>query len=250
MTIHSPPPILTGMQLGDSISVNGTCLTVTKFDGEETLAGSGTFTVGLAPETLRRTNLGQLVVGSQVNLERAMGGGGGTDGGPARFGGHYVQGHVDCVAEVLCVQMDGDSRRMRFAPKGYGSHGLLRYIVEKGFVCVDGASLTVTAVGGGDSGHATGGYEGWFEVMLVAYTQEKIVTAKKDAGESVNIEVDLTGKLIEVYCFPPPPPPPPPTFPKGLSLSSLTNQPRLRNKSPHTSKAGPQPSGSRPLWRG
>ena len=221
MTIHSPPPILAGVRLGDSISVSGTCLTVTKFDSAE-----ATFTVGLAPETLRRTTLGLLVAGSRVNLERAMGGGG-ADDGPARFGGHYVQGHVDCVAEVRHVQMDGESRRMRFAPTGYGSHGLMRYIVEKGFICVDGASLTVTAVGsgggggggdgggdggdggggggdssdgGGSSGHAAGD-GGWFEVMLVAYTQEKIVTAKKSVGELVNIEEDLTGKLVEVNCL-------------------------------------------------
>ena len=210
MTIHSPPPILAGVRQGDSISVNGTCLTVTAFklDGSEEptstpgSGGGGAFTVGLAPETLRRTNLGQLSAGSRVNLERAMGSGSGsgTDGGddgPARFGGHYVQGHVDCVAEVLHVQMDGDSRRMRFSP---ARPSIMRYIVEKGFVCVDGASLTVTAVGGGGGGGGGGGDDSssWFEVMLVAYTQEKIVTAAKCVGELVNVEVDLTGKLVEV----------------------------------------------------
>ncbi|KAF8457822.1 riboflavin synthase-like protein [Terfezia claveryi] len=181
LVIHSPPlasPILTDVHLGDSISVNGACLTVTTFDAKN-------FTVSLAPETLRRTNLGLLITGSPVNLERAVGGG-------VRFGGHYVQGHVDCVAQVVKAEMDGESRRMRFAPKGLGSEGVMKYIVEKGFVCVDGASLTVTKVGGeGKEG------EGWFEVMLVAYTQDKIVTARKGVGETVNVEVDLMGKLVE-----------------------------------------------------
>lgn len=130
LVIHSPPPILTDVHLGDSISINGACLTVTAFDSKN-------FTVGLAPETLRRTNLGLLITGSPVNLERAVGGG-------VRFGGHYVQGHVDCVAEVVMAEMDGESRRMRFAPKGVGNEGIMKYIVEKGFACVDGASLTVT----------------------------------------------------------------------------------------------------------
>lgn len=83
---------------------------------------------------------------------------------------------------------------MRFAPRGEGSNGVMRYIVEKGFVCVDGASLTVTKVGGTEGGEG----EGWFEVMLVAYTQEKIVTAMKLVGGTVNVEVDLMGKLVEV----------------------------------------------------
>jgi len=90
------------------------------------------------------------------------------------------------------AEMDGESRRMRFTPKGVGSEGIMRYIVEKGFVCVDGASLTVTKVDGEGEGGS------WFEVMLVAYTQEKIVTAKKGVGETVNVEVDLMGKLVEV----------------------------------------------------
>jgi len=91
------------------------------------------------------------------------------------------------------AEIDGESRRMRFAPKGVGSEGIMKYIVEKGFVCIDGASLTVTNVGGEDKEG-----QGWFEVMLVAYTQEKIVTARKGVGETVNMEVDLMGKLVEV----------------------------------------------------
>lgn len=99
---------------------------------------------------------------------------------------------------------------MRFAPAGEGSKGIMKYIVEKGFVCVDGASLTVTKVGrgrgygsteGGD-GDGDGNAEGWFEVMLVPYSQEKLVTGKKGVDETVNIEVDLMGKLIEVGILP------------------------------------------------
>ncbi|KAF8456063.1 riboflavin synthase-like protein [Kalaharituber pfeilii] len=189
LTISTPPPspILTDAHLGDSISVNGTCLTIKSFTAT-------TFVVGLAPETLRRTNLSSLTAGSKVNLERAI-------AGEVRFGGHYVQGHVDCVAEVIKTEMEGESKRMRFRPKGEGSKGIMRYIVEKGFVAVDGVSLTVTEVGGGGEGdqerEGEGEGEGWFGVMLVAYTQEKIVTSKKEVGETVNVEVDMVGKLVE-----------------------------------------------------
>lgn len=95
-----------------------------------------------------------------------------------------MQGHVDTTAVIVSVTPDGNALTFRFRPT---DKGVLVYIVEKGYVAVDGASLTVVAVG-----------EEWFEVMLVAYTQEKIVTAGKKQGELVNVEVDMTGKYIEV----------------------------------------------------
>ncbi|KAF2712247.1 riboflavin synthase alpha chain [Pleomassaria siparia CBS 279.74] len=168
----SAEAILGDANLGDSISVNGTCLTVTEFD-------KSTFKVGVAPETLRRTNLGSLVKGSHVNLERAV-------SASTRMGGHFVQGHVDTIATIQSVTPDGNALTFRFKPR---DPAVLRYIVEKGYVTIDGASLTVTKVEDGPGG--------WWEVMLIAYTQEKVVTAAKKPGEDVNVEVDQVGKYVE-----------------------------------------------------
>ena len=163
--------ILSDAALGDSISVNGTCLTVTEFDQ------SG-FKVGVAPETLRRTNLGSLKEGGRVNLERAV-------SASTRMGGHFVQGHVDTVATIASVTPDGNALTFRLKPR---EAGVLRYVVEKGYVTLDGASLTVTRVEDG---------EGWFEIMLIAYSQERVVMSTKKEGEEVNVEIDVVGKLVE-----------------------------------------------------
>lgn len=101
------------------------------------------------------------------------------------MGGHFVQGHVDTTATILSKIPDGNAITFRFAPK---SKDVLRYVVYKGFIALDGASLTVTKVND---------EEGWWEVMLIAYTQEKIVTAAKAVGETVNVEVDMTAKYVE-----------------------------------------------------
>jgi riboflavin synthase len=188
LTIGDAETILGDANLGDSISVNGTmprsesigkanrregtCLTVTEFD-------KNSFKVGVAPETLRRTNLGALKKGSNVNLERAV-------SASTRMGGHFVQGHVDTVASIQSVTPDGNALTFRFKPR---DPAVLRYIVEKGYVTIDGASLTVTKVEDGP--------EGFWEVMLIAYTQEKVVTAAKKPGEDVNVEVDQVGKYVE-----------------------------------------------------
>jgi len=172
LTIVGAEEILGDCHEGDSISVNGTCLTVTEFD-------KSTFKVGVAPETLRRTNLGTLKEGSQVNLERAV-------SAHTRMGGHFVQGHVDTIATILSVTQDGNAKTFRFQPR---DRSVLRYIVEKGFITVDGASLTVTNVQDGP--------DGWWEVMLIAYTQERVVTATKQPGDAVNVEVDMVGKYVE-----------------------------------------------------
>lgn len=101
------------------------------------------------------------------------------------MGGHFVQGHVDTVATILSVTPDGNALTFRFQPR---DRGVLRYIVEKGFITLDGASLTITKVDDN---------EGWFEVMLIAYTQERVVTASKKPGELANVEVDMVGKYVE-----------------------------------------------------
>lgn len=102
------------------------------------------------------------------------------------MGGHFVQGHVDTVATILSVTPEGNALVFRLQPR---DKGVLRYVVEKGYVTLDGASLTVTKVIDGE--------EGYWEVMLIAYTQEKIVTASKQAGEEVNVEIDIVGKYVE-----------------------------------------------------
>lgn len=172
MTISDCAEILMDAHLGDSISINGTCLTVTEFTSTE-------FKVGVSPETLRRTNLGSLKERSNVNLERAV-------SAATRMGGHFVQGHVDTIATILSVTKDGNALTFRLQPR---DKSVLRYIVEKGYVTLDGASLTVTAVEDGS--------EGWWEVMLIAYTQEKVVMGTKKAGADVNVEVDMVGKYVE-----------------------------------------------------
>jgi riboflavin synthase len=158
------------VKLGDSIAVNGVCLTVTAFDA----AG---FTVGLSPETLRRSNLGDLKSGDRVNLERALRP---TD----RLGGHYVQGHVDGVGVVSERRREGDSVLMRFRlPEEISS-----YVVEKGFIAVDGVSLTVTGCG-----------SDWFSVALIAFTQQAVTLPDKGVGDRVNLEVDIIGKYVQSF---------------------------------------------------
>ena len=101
------------------------------------------------------------------------------------MGGHFVQGHVDTVANILSVTPDGNSLVFRLQPR---EKEVMRYVVEKGYVTLDGASLTVTAVDD---------EAGWWEVMLIAYTQERVVMAAKKEGEEVNVEVDMVGKYVE-----------------------------------------------------
>ncbi|HLJ66026.1 MAG TPA: riboflavin synthase [Chloroflexota bacterium] len=157
-----------GLQPGDSIAVNGTCLTVTR-------NGRAEIAVGVMPETLRRTNLGRLASGGEVNLERPL-------QPDSRLGGHFVQGHVDGTGTVAAVEPDGDARSVRIET----SPAILRYIVEKGFVALDGVSLTVTAVTDRD-----------FSVALVPYTQQHIASGLLRPGHPVNIEVDILAKYVE-----------------------------------------------------
>lgn len=153
---------------GDSVSVNGVCLTVGETDGE-------TLTFYAMPETLRRTALGRLTEGSAVNLERAMAAG-------SRFGGHIVQGHVDGVGTVLGVRPEGEAEIWTFgAPES-----VLRYAVEKGSVCVDGISLTLVSV-----------EEGTFTVSILPQTRRNTNLSELGEGDSVNLEADVIGKYVE-----------------------------------------------------
>ncbi len=162
--------VLEGTRLGDSIAVDGVCLTVAE-RSERDIA------VELQPVTVRRTTLGRLAVGDAVNLERALAVGG-------RFGGHYVQGHVDGVGTITASFRDGPALIVRIA----APPELMRYIVERGFIAVDGASLTVQRKLAGE-----------FEVSLVTYTQEHITLSRKRVGAAVNLEVDIIAKYVEQF---------------------------------------------------
>ncbi len=160
--------VLEGTQLGDSIAVNGVCLTVTE------LYDNG-FNTGLAPETLKRTNLGSLQSGSRVNLERSV-----TP--TTRMGGHFVQGHVDTTGTITEFRRDKDALWVTIqAPTD-----IMRYVVTKGYITLDGTSLTVVDVG-----------NDFFNVTLVAYTQDHITLPGKTTGDLINIEVDVLGKYVE-----------------------------------------------------
>ncbi len=162
--------VLDGTRLGDSIAVNGACLTITAMT-------SSSFSVDVMPETLRRTNLGRLHPGSSVNLERSLMVGG-------RVGGHLVQGHVDATGTVISLVPEGGAVVARFA----APPEILRYVVEKGFIAVDGASLTVV------------GYDkSSFSVSLVGYTLKNTVLGGKKAGDHVNLEVDIIAKYVEKF---------------------------------------------------
>lgn len=157
-----------GVRVGDSVSVNGVCLTVSEID-------ESTLTFYAMPETLRRTALGRLSKGSAANLERAM-------SPESRFGGHIVQGHVDGVGEVLGVRPEGDAEIWTFgAPES-----VLRYTVEKGSICVDGISLTVVSVG-----------EGSFTVSILPQTKAATNLSGLEVGDLVNLEADVIGKYVE-----------------------------------------------------
>jgi riboflavin synthase len=160
--------ILEDAHLGDSIAVNGACLTITAL-------APNAFSVGVVPETLRRTNLGSLSAGAGVNLERPL-------LPTSRLGGHFVQGHVDGTGRVSAVRPDGNALNIRVEADA----DLLRYVVEKGFIAVDGASLTVTAVDGGG-----------FGVSLIPYTQENTGSGLQTVGARVNLEVDILAKYLE-----------------------------------------------------
>jgi riboflavin synthase len=167
LTIDAPETAR-GVQLGDSVAIDGVCLTVVA-------RVDATLSFDAVPETLGRTALGTLDQGSRVNLEPAL-----RAGDP--LGGHYVQGHVDGVGSVQSVEPEGEGRRMRFeAPAD-----LLKYVVEKGSIAVQGTSLTVAAVD--DTG---------FEVALIPHTLEATTLGGLQPEQAVNLETDVLAKYVE-----------------------------------------------------
>lgn len=165
--------VLEHTKIGDSIAVNGVCLTVTKIS-------SGGFTADVMPETLRRSNLGGLRIGDQVNLERAMA----ADG---RFGGHIVSGHIDGVGTVS--EMKRESNAVWVTIKA--ASDILRLIVEKGSVAIDGISLTVAKVGDKD-----------FSVSIIPHTGSETTLLHRRIGDRVNLENDIVGKYVEKLLLP------------------------------------------------
>lgn len=160
--------VMGDMTPGCSINTNGVCLSVTEF-------GDDWFKVGLAPETLKKTSLGALSEGGPVNLERSV-----TP--TSRMGGHYVQGHVDGTGSVASIERDADALLVRIGCPA----ALMKYVVPKGYVAVDGTSLTVIDTG-----------PDWFTLTLVAHTQPLVVLPTKQSGDPVNIEVDIMAKYAE-----------------------------------------------------
>ena len=167
MTVQAEK-VMSDLKLGDSVAVNGACVTAVLLSGSE-------FSVDLSPETMRRTSLGGLAEGGLVNLERAL-------SASARMGGHIVQGHVDDAGSVESIQEDGDSMVFEItAPKR-----LMPYIVEKGFIAVDGISLTVVKVNSSS-----------FTLAVIPYTFHNTNLATLSVSDRVNLEADILAKYVE-----------------------------------------------------
>jgi riboflavin synthase len=156
------------LSAGDSIAVNGVCLTAEEVDGEG-------FGAAVMNQTLSLTSLGPLEAGDRVNLELPLRAG-------DRLGGHVVQGHVDGTGEVTAISDDGFARRMRVTAPSH----LLRYVVERGSIAIDGVSLTVSDLG-----------DDWLEVSLIPETLERTTLGEASAGRAVNLECDLFAKYVE-----------------------------------------------------
>ncbi len=163
--------ILSDIHIGDSIAVNGTCLTVCEFDNTG-------FSADVMPETMRRTNLGSLKAGSPVNLERAM-------SAQGRFGGHIVSGHIDGTGIVKSLKKEKNAVWVQISVKPE----LLKYIVEKGSIAIDGISLTVAEMTNQD-----------FSVSIIPHTGEETILLKKKSGDTVNLECDIIAKYVEKLC--------------------------------------------------
>jgi riboflavin synthase len=162
--------ILDDIHIGDSICTNGVCLTVTTFD-------EGSYTADVMPETMSRTNFKDLRINNLVNCERAMPANG-------RFGGHIVSGHIDGTGVISKMSRDDKAIRIKIETRPE----ILKYIVEKGSITIDGISLTVTEVSNWD-----------FGVSIIEHTQDATTLTKKKVGETVNLENDIIGKYIEKF---------------------------------------------------
>ena len=166
--VVSAKEALKGSKLGDSFAVNGICLTVSSID-------EGSFSVDIMPETSRRTNLGRLHFGDIVNLERAVQIGG-------RIGGHLVQGHIDDTGRVISLKPEGEAVIVRISALAT----LMPYIVSKGFIAVDGVSLTVVDLD-----------DYSFSISVVSFTKQHTTLGKMKPGDIVNLEVDIIAKYVE-----------------------------------------------------
>lgn len=162
--------ILDDIHVGDSICTNGVCLTVTTFD-------NGSYTADVMPETMNRTNFKDLRINDLVNCERAMPANG-------RFGGHIVSGHIDGTGVISKMTKDDKAIRIKIETQPE----ILKYIVEKGSITIDGISLTVTEVSNFD-----------FGVSIIQHTQDATTLTKKKVGDTVNLENDIVGKYIEKF---------------------------------------------------
>ncbi|GAB6100696.1 riboflavin synthase [Halanaerocella petrolearia] len=160
--------VLEDVELGDSIATNGVCLTVTDFSQSQ-------FTVDVMPETMRKSSLAQLKTGAQVNLERALRVG-------DRLGGHLVSGHIDGLGEIVSQEREDNAIIITIKPEVE----LLRYIIPKGSVAIDGISLTVAEL-----------KETTFSVSIIPHTAQETVLGNKGVGDKVNLEADMIGKYVE-----------------------------------------------------
>lgn len=160
--------VFSDIHIGDSIALNGVCLTVTSFNGN-------TYTADVMNETLRRSSLGSLTIGSKVNLERAMAANG-------RFGGHIISGHIDGTGTITKVEKDDNAIWYTIAAE----ENLMKYIVEKGSIAIDGISLTVAKRSDMD-----------FAISMIPHTAKETVLSQKKPGDIVNLENDIVGKYIE-----------------------------------------------------
>ena len=160
--------IFSDLKLGDSVAVNGVCLTATSISGD-------IFEADVMAETLRRTNLGGFSNGTRVNLERAMAAGG-------RFGGHIVSGHIDGTGRVSSLVRGENAVWVRIDAEDK----ILRYIIEKGSIAIDGISLTVAETG-----------PGYFKVSIIPHTGEETTLLRRRPGDIVNLENDVVGKYVE-----------------------------------------------------
>lgn len=169
--VFSASDVLQRMELGGSIAINGVCLTITNLN-------PNSFSVNVMPETLKRTNLGLLSTGGKVNLERPLAVGG-------RLGGHLVQGHVDDTGRVVSITWNNGVMLIKFEARPE----VMRYVVAKGFIAVDGISLTVV------SKDAVS-----FQVSVVDYTRKHTTLGSRKVGDLVNLEVDIIAKYVEQLC--------------------------------------------------
>ncbi|OAB32821.1 riboflavin synthase subunit alpha [Paenibacillus macquariensis subsp. defensor] len=170
MVLHiTVSTIMSDLKIGDSVSVNGVCLTASSLD-------ANSFAADVMPETFRKSNLKDLQMGSKVNLERAMIANG-------RFGGHIVQGHVDGIGRIQHVTRNQNAVVYEITP---ASQNIFKYIIPKGSITLDGISLTVVQV-----------EENTFEVSIIPHTLAQTVLNHKRAGDTVNIECDVLGKYVE-----------------------------------------------------